>query len=197
MKNVNLKRAEKDAKSSAIYTKNKNTDIYEGSFIKNAFNKAKDFLKTGKNKLKRMGKSLVKKLKKDASTKKSPSMFVAGSMVTYQYNAKDKTKKFDKQPLGICLGESKEHKGNFLLLNFHWLKMSDRVAVASFFVELNKKRNGKLTYQDVKPWLTKFKGHPVLRMYIYSRVKERVIHVQDSDLFLKTAAIDTADWFKP
>jgi hypothetical protein len=170
--------------------------IYEGDFIKTAASNVKDFFKNTYKDIKTKGKAFLKNLKKKSSTKKTTEMIKPGEMSTFKYNAKDKTKKFDKQPLIIALGPA-ETKGNFYGLNIHWLKTKDRVSVASFFVELKKKRDGQLTYNDIKPFMSKFKGHPVLRQYIFKRIGNRVIHIRDDELFLSTAGVDTADWFKP
>ena len=171
--------------------------VYEGDFLKNAARSVKDFFKNSYKTVKKKGKDLIKHLKKNSSDKKSSIIMKPGTMCTYKYDAKDKTQKFDKQPLVISLGPSKQTKGNFYALNLHWMPVKDRVSIASFFVELRKKRNGNITYKDIKPFLSKFKGHPVLRQYIYKRVGSRVIYINDDELFLSSAAIDTADWFKP
>ena len=171
--------------------------IYEGDFIKTAASKVKDFFKNSYKKVKKKSKEIINHLKKEGSDKKSSKMIQPGAMSTFKYDAKDKQKKFDKQPLIISLGPSRVTKGNFLGLNLHHLPVKDRVSIASFFIELKKKRSGNLTYQDVKPFLSKFKGHPVLRQYIYRRVGSKVIYINDDELFLSSAAIDTAEWFRP
>jgi len=179
-----------------IRIKNKK-ELYEGNFLKNAASKAKEFFKKTYKTVKKKSKDIISYLKKNSSDKKSQKMIQPGAMSTFKYNAKDKNKKFDKQPLIISLGPSKQTKGNFYGLNLHWLPVSERVSVASFFIELRKKRKGNITYKDVKPFLSKFKGHNVLRQYIYKRVGDRVIYINDDDLFISSAAIDTAEWFIP
>ena len=201
MKQVQKKQLIKDAKKSNIEKYGSKTtvqEIYEGNFIKNAVSKAKDFFKKKYKDIKRSAKNIVKHLRQNASDKKEWARVAKpGAMIQYKYNAKDKTKKFDKQPLIISLGPSKQNKGNYYGINIHWLPVKDRVSIASFFIELKKKRKGKLTYNDIKPFLSKFKNHPALRQYIFKRVGNRVIYINDDELFLAAAAIDTADWFKP
>jgi len=173
------------------------TVLYEGNFIKNALSKSKDWLKDKVQDVKKNSKKIIKQLKADFLGTKNISMFKPGALLTYDYNAKDKTVVYDKRPLGICLGLSRQTKGNFYLLNFHHLSTGDRVRIASFFIELRKKKKGEITYEDCKPFLTKFKGKKVLRQYIYKRVSNRVIHIHDEEQFLVAASVDTADWFKP
>ena len=191
-----LRESQKEAKTAKIG--NKTTIIYEGNFITNAAAKAKEFLKTSISNLKKKAKSFVKELKKDFLGSKSPKNFQAGKMIAFQYKAKDATKKFDKSPLVISLGYSqnpKHSKSHFFGLNLHWLPMKDRVSVASFFTELNKKRGGKLTYSDVKPFLKKFRGYPVVRQYIIKNVSNKVIEMP-ADQFMGAASVPTEQWSK-
>lgn len=187
--NKALKRADRKAQETG-------TVIYEGNFIKNAAAKAKEFLKSGKSKIKKAGKEFIKKIKAGFDSPKSADKFVAGKMIAFNYRAKDATKKFDKNPLVISLGYSQNPKlsrTHFIGLNMHWMPMNDRVNLASFFTELNAKRKGKLTYNDVKPFLNKFKGHPILRMYIIKNVGNKV-YVMPSDQFMGAAAVPSEQW---
>ncbi len=168
------------------------TEIYKGNFIKNAAAKAKEFLKTSTSKLKKVGKNFLNSLNNQQKTK-TPKMIKPGNLVSFQYNAKFKDRtRWDRAPLVIMLGPSMTTKGNFYGLNIHHLPMKDRVSIASFFIELRKKRHGKLTYNDIKPFMTKFGGSPVLRQYIFSRVKNKVF-VIDEDMFLVAAAQPSED----
>ncbi len=172
--------------------------IYEGNLLKNAFGNAKDWIKNKTKTIKKNAKKILQQIKKDFIGSKNPGNFVPGKMLSYQYKAKDATKTYDRVPLGICLGPPKNKKlknTHFYLLNMHWMPMNDRVALASFFVELNKKRNGKLTYDDVAPFISKFKGNQVLRMYIIANVSPRVIEIP-SDQFLMASSIPSEDFIK-
>ena len=171
--------------------------IYEG-VIKNTKKAIKDFFKNTYKKIKKKAKEIYRKIDREYGNHKKPSNFLPGKLIHYRYNAKDKTKKFDKNPLLICLGPSRKHpKTHFLGLNLHWMPMQDRVAVASFFLELRKKRGGVLTYDDIKPWISKFEGHPVLRMYIIKRVSDKVIEIPDDEMYLVAASLPTEVWFYP
>ncbi len=172
------------------------TKFYEGNFLKNAMKKAKSFVKDTYRDVKRNAKGIIKDLKKKYSQSKKPENFIAGKMIAFQYKAKDATKKYDASPLVISLGYSQNPKyrqTHFIGLNCHWLPMNDRVKISSFFVELSEKRNGKLLYSDVKPFLSKFKGHPVLRQYIIKNVGPKVIEMP-SDVFMTAAAVPSENW---
>ena len=171
-------------------------ELYEGNFIKNAINKAKNFIQTSIKDIKKNAQKILNDFKREYMSGKKPSNFLPGKMLAMNYRAKDATKKFDKNPLIICLGPPKNkelQKTHTFGLNLHWLPAKDRVTIASFFVELLDKRNGKLRYEDVKPFMYKFKGSPVLRMYIIKNIGSRVIEMP-SEAFLTASAIPSEKW---
>ena len=178
--------------------KNQKKSVNEGSFVGNAMRKAKDFIRDKSNKIKKSAKSILQQLKKDFMSPKNANNFKPGKMLAINYKAKDATKKYDKNPLIICLGSPKNPKltkTHTLGLNLHWMKMTDRVKVASFFVELVEKRGGQLQYEDVQPFMNKFKGSPVLRMYIIKNIGPKVIEMP-SDQFMMAAAIPSEYFIK-
>ena len=199
MKQAGTKKSLKQASTQANINGYAQVDVlYEGNFLTNAARKAKEFLKSGTSSIKKAGKEFIKKVKDGYKQSKSPKHFLPGKMIAFQYKAKDATQKFDKSPLVISLGYSqnpKLSKSHFIGLNIHWMPMNSRVALASFFTELNAKRKGKLTYNDVKPFLNKFKGHKILRMYIIKNVSNRVYEMPQ-DQFLGAAAVDSSNWSK-
>ena len=158
------------------------------NFLKNVISKSKDFIKNYSKEIKKNAKKVWKDIQIYSGRRKTPQTFMPGKLVAFNYNAKHKEKAYDKNPLVIMLGPSRKKKNLFLGLNIHWLPMSQRVALASFFLELRKKRNDKLTYDDIKPFLKKFEGHPVLRSYYYSRVSKKVYEMID-DQYLSAAAV--------
>ncbi len=187
-----LKQAVQQADQSGYYDVKV---LYEGNFIKNAAAKAKEFLKRGTANIKKAGKEFIKTLR-NTSSSKTTEMMRPGTLVSFQYDAKFKDKTtWDKAPLAIILGPSSTTKGNFYGLNIHHLPLNDRVNIASFFIELKKKRKGKLQYQDIKPFITKFSGHPVLRQYIFKRVKPKIYIIED-DMFLTSAGLPSEDMVK-
>ena len=166
------------------------------SWLKTAWKNAKKFVKDIVKDIKKNAKKIYKQIKKDFTASKDKKKFKPGSMVAFRYYAKDKQKRWDRNPLILCLGWSKTHpKTHFYGLNVHWMKggTNERVAFASFFVELLDKRNGKLVYEDVKPFLKKYKGSPVLRMYIYKNVSGKVIDMP-TEQYLTAAALPTEKW---
>jgi hypothetical protein len=164
------------------------------NLIKTAFSKAKDFVKKEYKKIKQNATKVLSDIKRRSKNAKTRETFKPGALVAFNYDAKYKQQRYDRNPLIICLGWSKEFpKTHFYGLNLHWVDMNQRVSIASFFIELLNKRNGKLVYDDVKPFLKKFKKHPILRMYIYKNVSNRV-YVMDQDMYLSAAAIPSEKW---
>ncbi len=161
-----------------------------GNWIKNAWTNAKDFIKTKAKEIKRNASKIIKSLKNTTGTNKSKDSFIPGKLVAFQYDAKHKQKRYDKNPLVIMLGPSQKTKGLYLGLNMHWLPRDERVAIASFFVELLEKRGGELVYEDIKPFVRKFKGHPVLRSYYFNRVSNKVYEMSPEQ-YLTAAALPT------
>jgi hypothetical protein len=161
--------------------------------VKSALKKAKDFVKKSAAKIKKNSKKFIEYIKRTAVNKKSRATFEPGKLVAFNYDAKHKQYRYDKNPLVIMLGPSRKHKNLYLGLNIHWLPLNERVSIASFFLELLEKRKGKLTYDDVKPFIKMFKGKPVLRSYIYERVSNKVYEM-DPDMYLSAAAVPTEKW---
>jgi hypothetical protein len=147
--------------------------INEKKFLGNVFQKARDFIKTSSKDLKKNAKKIWRDIRIQAGRRKTPNTFRPGNLVAFQYNAKHKEKAYDRNPLVIMLGPSRTTKNLYLGLNLHWLPMNQRVGAATFFAELIKKK-GEVTYDDVKPFLKKFQGSPILRSYYYTRVSKTV-----------------------
>ena len=169
--------------------------ITEKSFLQNVVKKGKSFLKDKVKNIKRNAKKLFTQIKKDFMQPKSKKKFNAGYLIAMNYNAKDAKKRYDRTPLIICLGWSQNPKlknTHFFGLNLHWMPMKDRVMIASFFTELNDRKGG-IQYNDIKPFMNKFKGSPLLRMYIYKNVSGKVI-VMPKDQFMTAAAVPSETW---
>jgi len=170
--------------------------IYEGSFLKNAAKNTKEFFKNKFKDIKKSAKAIVKNFTKKYGSSKKRSNFKPGKMLQFNYRAKDANKRYDKNPLIIVLGPPKNKQlrhTHVLGLNLHWLPMKSRVSVASFFVELNKKRNNQLRYDDIKPFVNKFAGHPVLRMYIIQNISQKVVELPE-DMFMTAASVPSERW---
>ncbi len=164
--------------------------------FKDAFNKAKDFFKYEYKNVKKNAKKILKDVTKRFSQSKNPDNFKPGKMLAFQYKAKFDKQKYDKSPLIICLGPPKNKKmrrTHTYGLNLHWMPMKDRISVASFFVTLMEKRKGELMWDDVAPFIAKFKGNQVLRMYIVKNISSKVIEMP-SDIYLRAAAVPSEQW---
>ena len=139
------------------------------NILKKALDKSKEFVKSLKKETKKASRSFIKDFKRKYTDKKTVDKFNPGTLLNFHYNALDKTKKFDKNPLILCLGFAKPRgviKANKYVygLNLHWLPQNQRVLLASLVVEMLNKKNDKLEYDDIKPLLKKFEGSPILRM---------------------------------
>ena len=160
--------------------------------LKRAIKRAKRFIKDTKNFLKKEKKRVVNYAKKNHKRKKSNHQFAPGRLLTFNYDAKHKQHRYDRNPLVVALGPSRRYKGIYLGINIHWLPMNQRVLLASLILELREKRGGDLEYEDVRPLIKKFDGSPILRSYIYNRVSNTVIDVPE-EMFLKFSALSFED----
>jgi hypothetical protein len=160
--------------------------------LKKALDRAKRFIKDAKNFLKKEKNKLVRYAKKHFKTKKSNHQFAPGKLITFNYDAKHKQHRYDRNPLVVALGPSKRYKGIYLGINIHWMTLNQRVLLASLIMELREKRGGELVYKDVKPIIAKFEGSPILRSYIYKRVSNTVIDIPP-DQFMKFSALSFED----
>lgn len=163
------------------------------NIFKKAADMAKNFLKDIKLMSRKARRELVSKMKKEYKTNKTPSSFAPGTLVTFRYNALDATKKFDKSPLCVMLGLARDNKKHAYGINLHWLPEKQRVLLASLVVEMLKKNNGKLTYEDIKPLMRKFHNSPILRRYAIRRVSQKVIQMPPEQ-YLAAADISFPEW---
>ena len=102
------------------------------------------------------------------------SSFTPGNLLIYRYNAKDKTKVWDKRPMVLVLAATKTR---MLGLNFHWIPFAMRVWLVRYILKQNKKRirNGEkivFGYKKIKPLLKKLGYAPCIRLYI--RTQRRI-----------------------
>ena len=163
------------------------------NILKKASNKAKDFFKNFKKLGNKAKKQFLRKFQKDNKTKKTPSSFKEGNLIFFRYNAIHQEYKFDKNPLIVCLGKSKQNKKHILGLNMHWMDEKQRVLLASLVVELKNKNNGVLVYDDIKPLIKRFENSPILRRYAIRRISNQIIQMDDEE-FLAAASISFPEW---
>jgi hypothetical protein len=160
------------------------------NWLQKAIKNTKSFFKDLYKDVKKNASKLWRSIRNNTGSPKKREMFKPGQLVAFQYDAKHKEKDYDKNPLVISLGPSKKYKDLYLGLNLHWVPIKERVSLASYFLELKKKRNGKLVYDDVKPFVRKYQksGKPILRSYIYKRVSPKV-YIMDDENYLTAAAL--------
>jgi len=163
------------------------------NIFQRAAKRAKQFIKDTKNTLNKTKRDIAKDFKRKYTGGKQAKNFLPGKMITFQYDAIDDTKRFDKKPLVVSLGPAKDNKKHFLGLNIHHMPANQRILLASLITEMLEKKNGKLEYDDVKPLLNKFKNSPILRRYAIRRVSQKVIEMPE-EVFLRAASLDYADW---
>lgn len=95
-----------------------------------------------------------------------------GTIVYFEYNAKDQTNVFDMKPLIIVFGIS---RGHILGLNFHWIPMDYRKKLVEHIIDVNTKNKHIQTplvfhYKDFKPLLKNPVFRKSVRLYIRKRV---------------------------
>lgn len=101
----------------------------------------------------------------------------AGNFVIFKYDAKDKTKNYDKTPLVFILWKSKSY---MLGLNVHWCLHNMRKLFLNHILKFNAKniKEGKpleYDYKRLKPFLRKIGMFPVIRLYIRKRISQKVV----------------------
>ena len=161
--------------------------------LKKASENAKSFFKDFKKLGKKAKKQFLRKFEKENKTTKTADSFLPGNLIYFKYDAIHKEYKFDKNPLIVCLGKSKQNSRHILGLNIHWMSENQRVLLASLILELKKKNKGKLVYDDIKPLIKRFEGSPILRRYAIRRISNRLIKMDDEE-FMAAATISFPVW---
>jgi len=162
------------------------------SLLKKAATAAKSFKKNFRKLGNKAKKEFLRKFKKENKTKKTPKSFREGNLLFFRYNAIHDKHKFDKNPLIICLGHSKQNNKHILGLNVHWMPENQRVLLASLVVEMRKKKKD-LVYEDIKPLMKRFEGSPILRRYAIRRISNSIIQM-DEEEYLAAASISFPEW---
>jgi len=163
------------------------------NIFKTASKKAKDFVKDFKKLGRSAKKKFLRKFQKENKTKKTPSSFKEGNFLFFKYNAIHEEHKFDKNPLIICLGKSRQNQKHILGLNVHWMPENQRVLLASLISEIKKKNNGRVVYEDIKPLIKRFEGSPILRRYAIRRISNTILQMDDNE-YLAAASISFPEW---
>lgn len=101
--------------------------------------------------------------------------FRGHNLIFMRYDAKFKNKVYDRTPLVLILRRS---RGYVLGLNFHWLPVPLRLILLKLILKMNKNNLKKgypltVTYQMLKPIITKMGMSPVIRLYIFNRISRK------------------------
>lgn len=134
-----------------------------------------------------MMQNLIKKSKTDIQTQLRP-----GALVTFSYNAKDKTEIYDRTPFVMVLSKTSKY---MLGVNFHWMPVTKRSVLIDFILKENSKniRNKipmKMTYQRIKAAVKAIGAYPVIRLYIRDRMSKKGVRVPD-ELLVQAAKMKT------
>lgn len=126
---------------------------------------------------KKDGKEVVKKLLENPVLINKlirDDLITDGTILYFEYSAKDQTEIFDLKPLIIVFGIS---KGYILGLNFHWIPMEHRKKLVEQIIEVNTKNKKIQTplefhYEDFKPLLKNIVFRKSVRLYIRKRMSQ-------------------------
>lgn len=95
-----------------------------------------------------------------------------GTVLYFEYSAKDTDSVYDMKPLIIVFGIS---RGYVLGLNFHWIEMEHRKKLVEYIIKINTKNNRiqvplKFHYKDFRPLLRDETFRHAVRLYIRKRM---------------------------
>jgi len=136
----------------------------------------------------------------------SISDFKPGTLLTFKYNAKDKSQIYDKTPFVMVIKQTSKY---VLGVNFHWAPVKKRLILVEYILKQNSKniRNNnslKIKYHDLKGALNTIGMYPVIRLYIKKRISSKGIIVPDelirqaakmkSETFTQGRASSTTLW---
>ncbi len=105
----------------------------------------------------------------------------SGNLITFVYNAKDKTQKYDKTPFVLVLRVNSKY---MLGLNFHWMSIERRVLFVDYLLKTQSKqiRNNNpfnVSYKKLKKIIKTLGVFPVVRLYIRSRMSSGGVKIPD------------------
>jgi hypothetical protein len=164
--------------------------------LKDIYSNASKFFKKFQKDIDKNATKIMSDFKKEFGKSQNSEDFEPGMLLAFKYDAKwkKKLKIWDKKPLVISLGRprnKKFQKTHFYGLNLHYIPIKERVTIATYFLEMRRKRKGELTYDDVRPWLKKYKNKDVLHMYITKRVSPKIINFEATEAFMVAATLKT------
>jgi hypothetical protein len=139
-----------------------------------------------------MLKNLVKKSKVPIQKHLKP-----GALITFVYDAKDKTQKYDRTPLVMVLSTTSKY---MLGANFHWLPTSKRQILVQYILDKNKNRIRKklpinMTYKSIRAAMKGIGAFPVVRLYIRGRMSSNGVRIPD-ELLMQASKMKTETFTK-
>lgn len=131
---------------------------------------------------------LVKELLKGNRKTLKTSDFHPGTILMYNYNAKDKKETYDRTPLVLVLWRNKSHT---MAINLHWAPMPLRIILVKKIMKVNRKniiagKKLEFDYKALKPFLKRAGFAPIIRLYINSRISNSGV-VIPNDQFMNVA----------
>lgn len=153
----------------------------------NILDSIKKFVKKINPFSKKDGKEVVKKMLEDLTGMNKGILngsITDGTLLYFEYDAKDKNMIFDMKPLIIVFGIS---KGYILGLNFHWIDMEARKKLVEHIIKINIKNKKiqtplKYTYKDFKPLLKYEVYRRAVRLYIRKRTSLNCVIINPKHL---------------
>jgi len=134
---------------------------------------------------------MIKNLMKTSSVK-IQSNLLPGNLITFVYDAKDKSQKFDRTPFVMVLSKTSKY---MLGVNFHWMPVSHRSVLVDYILRKNSKRIRmkkplKMGYRELRAAVKGIGAFPVVRLYIRARMSPKGVLVP-SELLRDAAKMKT------
>jgi len=110
--------------------------------------------------------------------------FKPGTILFYNYNAKDKTQTYDRTPLVLILKRNRTHT---MAINLHWAPTPLRVVLVKKIIQVNKKniqlnKPLEFDYNQLRPFLKKVGFAPIIRLYINKRISNKGVIIPSSEM---------------
>ncbi len=121
----------------------------------------------------------------------------SGNLITFVYNAKDKTQDYDRTPFVLVLSTTQKY---MLGLNFHWMKVNRRMMLVDYLLktqtkQIRNKQPFNVSYRKLKSFVKQLGAYPVIRLYIRGRMSSTGVKVPE-DLLMQAAKMKTETFTK-
>jgi len=120
-----------------------------------------------------------------------------GALVTFVYDAKNKSESYDRTPLVMVLSTTSKY---MLGCNFHWMEMNKRQILVQFILDQNKNRIRKnlplqMSYKLLRATMKGIGLFPVIRLYIRGRISKTGVRIPD-ELLMQATKMKTETFTK-